>query len=59
VEDDAASLDPLVVAAPDDLTIHYEDRTDGDAAFVTAEVRLVDGCVEIGVAHRRETTGRR
>ena len=32
--DDAAALDALIVAAPDDLPIADKNRTDRDAAFI-------------------------
>lgn len=59
MEDDTALLDPLVVAAPEDLAVHDEDRTDRNAAFFETGARLTDRSAEVGVAHRREPTGRR
>lgn len=59
MEHDTALLDPLVVAAPHDLAVHDEDRTDGDAAFFETGASLADRSVEVGITHRREPTGRR
>lgn len=59
MEDDTALLDSLVMAAPEDLVVYDEDRTDGNAALFETGAGLADRSVEVRIAHRREPTGRR
>lgn len=42
----AALLDPPVMAAPNDLAVANQDRTDGNAAFRKTSSRLLNCCLQ-------------